>query len=99
MRSCARFIFEAATISIAFVILRVLCTLLILLRISLDPAIALVFRRLAQSCCASRLLRWCSPKRSPYVFVLSRAWLRAASHTGLLATLFAQPASAFGRHV
>ena len=39
MRSCAFLIFEAATISIAFVILRVLCTLLILVRISLVPAI------------------------------------------------------------
>ena len=38
MRSCAFFIFEAATISIALVILRVLCTLLILLRISFEPA-------------------------------------------------------------
>ena len=40
MRSCAFFIFEAETISIALVILRVLCTLLILLRISFEPAIA-----------------------------------------------------------
>jgi len=40
MRSWAFFIFEAATISIAFVILRVLCTLLILLRISLEPAMS-----------------------------------------------------------
>src|SRR6266567_758857 len=40
IRSCALFILEAATISIALVILRVLCTLLILLRISFDPAIA-----------------------------------------------------------
>src|SRR6266851_9213273 len=40
MRSCAFFIFEAATISIALVILRVLCTLLILVRISFEPAIA-----------------------------------------------------------
>src|ERR1700693_3971574 len=40
MRSWARFILDAATISIALVILRVLCTLLILLRISFDPAIA-----------------------------------------------------------
>jgi len=40
MRSCAFFIFEAATISIALVILRVLCTLLILLRISLEPAMS-----------------------------------------------------------
>ena len=39
MRSWAFFIFEAETISIAFVILRVLCTLLILLRISFEPAI------------------------------------------------------------
>ncbi len=39
MRSWAFFIFEAETISIALVILRVLCTLLILLRISFDPAI------------------------------------------------------------
>ena len=39
IRSCAFFIFDAATISIALVILRVLCTLLILLRISLVPAI------------------------------------------------------------
>ena len=37
MRSCAFFIFEAATISIALVILRVFCTLLILARISLVP--------------------------------------------------------------
>jgi hypothetical protein len=39
MRSCARRIFEAATISIALVILRVFWTLLILLRISFDPGI------------------------------------------------------------
>ena len=39
IRSCAFFIFDAATISIALVIFRVLCTLLILFRISLDPAI------------------------------------------------------------
>src|SRR5208283_822103 len=39
MRSCAFFIFEAATISIALVILRVLCTLLILPRISFELAI------------------------------------------------------------
>jgi hypothetical protein len=38
MRSCARRIFEAATISIALVILRVFCTLLILVLISLLPA-------------------------------------------------------------
>src|SRR5450755_4273897 len=35
MRSCARRILEAATISMALVILRVFCTLLILTRISL----------------------------------------------------------------
>ena len=40
IRSCAFFIFEAATISIALVILRVLCTLLILPRISFGLAIA-----------------------------------------------------------
>src|SRR6202007_1219481 len=40
MRSWARRIFDAATISIAFVILRVFCTLLILPRISFIPAIA-----------------------------------------------------------
>ena len=40
IRSWAFFIFEAATICMALVILLVLCTLLILLRISLDPAIA-----------------------------------------------------------
>jgi hypothetical protein len=40
IRSCAFFIFDAATISIALVILRVFCTLLILLRISFDPAIS-----------------------------------------------------------
>ena len=40
IRSWAFFIFEAATISIALVILRVFCTLLILLRISFEPAIA-----------------------------------------------------------
>src|SRR5271170_4721932 len=39
IRSCAFFIFEAATISIALVILRVLCTLLILPRISFGLAI------------------------------------------------------------
>src|SRR5688572_2323086 len=39
MRSCAFRIFEAATISIALVILRVFCTLLILVRISLEPGI------------------------------------------------------------
>src|SRR5436190_12174317 len=38
--SCAFFIFDAATISIALVILRVLCTLLILLRISFGLAMA-----------------------------------------------------------
>ena len=52
MRSCAFFIFEAATISIALVILRVLCTLLILLRISLAPAIAL-FPVSPSTCCSS----------------------------------------------
>ena len=41
MRSWAFFIFEAATISMALVILRVLCTLLILFRISFEPAISL----------------------------------------------------------
>ena len=41
IRSCAFFIFDAATISMALVILRVLCTLLILLRISLVPAMPL----------------------------------------------------------
>src|SRR3977135_2353283 len=40
MRSWVFLILEAATISIALVILRVFCTLLILLRISLEPAIA-----------------------------------------------------------
>src|SRR6187402_2034600 len=40
MRSWAFLILEAATISIALVILRVFCTLLILVRISFDPAIA-----------------------------------------------------------
>ena len=40
MRSWAFFIFAAATISIALVILRVLCTLRILLRISFEPAMA-----------------------------------------------------------
>ncbi len=40
IRSWAFFIFEAETISIALVILRVLCTLLILFRISLEPAIS-----------------------------------------------------------
>src|SRR4029450_10763 len=44
IRSCAFFIFDAATISIALVILRVLCTLLILFRISFEPAIS-------SSCC------------------------------------------------
>jgi hypothetical protein len=39
MRSCAFLIFEAATISIALVILRVFCTLLILFRISRVPGI------------------------------------------------------------
>src|SRR6186997_385053 len=42
MRSCALRIFDAETISIALVILRVLCTLLILVRISLLPAMRLV---------------------------------------------------------
>src|SRR6185312_9064770 len=40
IRSWARRILDAATISIAFVILRVFCTLLILPRISFIPAIA-----------------------------------------------------------
>src|SRR5690606_22189923 len=44
IRSCALRILDAATISIALVILRVFCTLLILVRISLIPGIAL-------SCC------------------------------------------------
>jgi hypothetical protein len=39
IRSCALRILEAATISIALVILRVFCTLLIFWRISLVPAI------------------------------------------------------------
>src|SRR3546814_15224637 len=41
IRSCALRILDAATISIALVILRVFCTLLILVRISLIPGIAL----------------------------------------------------------
>ena len=40
MRSWAFFIFEAETISIALVILRVLCTLLILFVIALEPAMS-----------------------------------------------------------
>src|SRR6476620_4656692 len=40
MRSWAFLILEAATISMALVILRVFCTLLILLRISLEPGIS-----------------------------------------------------------
>src|SRR5690606_999998 len=44
IRSCALRILDAATISMALVILRVFCTLLILVRISLIPGIAL-------SCC------------------------------------------------
>ncbi len=44
IRSWAFFIFEAETISIAFVILRVLCTLLILFRISLDRHLVLAHR-------------------------------------------------------
>src|SRR4029450_10875240 len=39
MRSCAFLILEAATISIALVILRVFCTLRIFIRISLVPGI------------------------------------------------------------
>src|SRR5512137_2707872 len=49
IRSWAFFIFEAATISIALVILRVLCTLLILLRISFEPAIAYVLAQVARA--------------------------------------------------
>ena len=45
MRSCALRIFEAATISIALVILRVFCTLLILMRISLVPGMSCTFGR------------------------------------------------------
>src|SRR5262249_25980329 len=45
MRSCALRIFDAATISIAFVILRVFWTLLILFRISLLPAMSSFPRR------------------------------------------------------
>jgi hypothetical protein len=52
MRSCAFFIFEAATISIAFVILRVLCTLLIFVRISFEPAILLPTRTFPALCAA-----------------------------------------------
>src|SRR6186997_1021148 len=48
MRSCALRIFDAETISIALVILRVLCTLLILVRISLLPAMRLILDR---DCC------------------------------------------------
>src|SRR5512137_165633 len=44
MRSWAFFIFEAETISIALVILRVLCTLLILFLISLNPGIFRPYR-------------------------------------------------------
>jgi hypothetical protein len=40
MRSCARLILEAATISIALVIFRVFCTLRIFIRISLVPGIS-----------------------------------------------------------
>ncbi len=49
IRSCALRIFEAATISIALVILRVFCTLLIFRRISLVPAMSTfgMYRRFA----------------------------------------------------
>jgi hypothetical protein len=40
MRSCAFLIFEAATISMALVIFRVFCTLLIFTLISLVPGIS-----------------------------------------------------------
>ena len=56
IRSWAFFIFEAATISIALVILRVLCTLLILLRISLEPAIR-SFRAIAAGIADARCAR------------------------------------------
>src|SRR5512135_3203959 len=49
MRSWARLILEAATISIALVILRVFCTLLILVRISFDPGIAVSSYRFRES--------------------------------------------------
>jgi hypothetical protein len=49
MRSCALRIFDAATISIALVILRVDATLLILLRISFEPAIVSFRCRLRES--------------------------------------------------
>jgi hypothetical protein len=55
MRSCARRIFDAATISIALVILRVFCTLLILPRISFIPAIAYSMIEVARD--ASLLLK------------------------------------------
>jgi hypothetical protein len=45
MRSCARRILEAATISIALVIFRVFCTLRIFILISLVPGICLFAAR------------------------------------------------------
>src|SRR5690606_7844485 len=47
--SCALRILDAATISMALVIFRVFCTLLILVRISLIPAIALPVRALSRA--------------------------------------------------
>ncbi len=52
IRSWAFFIFEAETISIALVILRVLCTLLILVVIALELAMT-PFRRVLNTCRSS----------------------------------------------
>src|SRR6266542_4540318 len=66
IRSCAFFIFDAATISIALVILRVFCTLLILLRISFEPAIACFLGRLLER---TRLLEVLDRRRQRFLVV------------------------------
>src|SRR5687768_3098868 len=74
MRSWAFFIFEAATISIALVILRVFCTLLILFRISLLPGIGLSFPSVGavERGSVARVLLEILDRRVQLVFVVFR---------------------------
>src|SRR5215470_4094712 len=72
MRSCALRILLAATISIALVILRVLCTLLILMRISLALAMTI---SAARSVCA-RLLEVAYRRMQGFFVLLGQILVR-----------------------
>src|SRR5690606_22761817 len=63
--SCALRILDAATISMALVIFRVFCTLLILVRISLIPAIALPVRALSRTGPAGPHYVWTTGAQTP----------------------------------